>query len=176
MGPSNIRYDATNYRQPDRVRRGTHPVRHEEKLQIRISNYIKREYPQVILIGDFAAGLNLTDSQRIKMMAMRSEDGQPDISIDYPSRGYHGLRIELKVEGTKIYKKDGKTLRKDPYSRTYWVRGRRFIRSGDHLAEQAATLKKYNDMNYYARFAIGEELAIRLIDWYMQRPKPTTLF
>lgn len=152
-----------------------HPIQHEERLQIKMSNYIKREYPQVILIGDFAAGLELTDKQRIKMMAMRSEDGQPDISIDYPSRGYHGLRIEIKKEGTVVYRKDGK-LRKQPYKRVYWVRGRKFIHAGDHLAEQAATLKKYNDMGYLGRFGIGEQKIIQLIDWYMERPQNAEMF
>lgn len=172
LRPSKVK----TYRQPAPAAAGfaVHPVRHEERLQIRISNYIKREYPQVILVGDFAAGLDLTDNQRKKMMAMRSEDGQPDISIDFPSRGYHGLRIEIKKEGTHVYRKDGK-LRKQPYKRKYWVGTKCFIRTGDHLAEQAATLQKYNDMGYFARFGIGEEKIIQLIDWYMCRPQNVTI-
>jgi hypothetical protein len=143
------------------------PVRHhqkkEENIQIRISNYVKKHYPQVILIGDFAAGLDLTDSQRMRMMAMRSEDGQPDISIDYPSRGYHGLRLELKKEGTVLYKKDG-TLRAQKYKRRL---KNGMIKTGDHLQDQAATLLKYRQLGYCAAFAIGFDDAKKKIDAYM---------
>lgn len=149
--------------------------RDEENLQVKICNYIRRTYPNVVFVSDFAAGLNMTDGQRIKMIAMRSDDGQPDISIDYPSRGYHGLRIELKKDGTVIYNKDG-TLRKQTYTRKYKRNGRFYIKKGDHLAEQAALLQKYNDLGYLARFAVGFDNAIKLIDWYMERPQQETLF
>lgn len=122
-----------------------------------------------MFVSDYAAGMELTNNQRIKMMAMRSDDGQPDISIDFPSRGYHGLRIELKKEGTVIYKKDG-TLRKASYKRTYKKNGKLFIKTGDHIQEQVDALKKYNANGYLARFAIGYDNAIKLIDWYMERP------
>lgn len=140
-----------------------HHQKKEENIQLRISKYIKKTYPEVILIGDFAAGMDLTDNQRIRMMTMRSEDGQPDISIDYPSRGYHGLRIELKKEGTVLYKKDG-TLRSQKYTRRL---KNGMIKRGDHLKDQAATLEKYNKLGYLGRFAIGYESAKKLVDWYM---------
>lgn len=149
--------------------------KHEENLQIRVCNYIRREYPHVIFCSDYAAGLDLTVNQRMKMMAMRSRDGQPDISIDFPSRGFHGLRIELKKEGTVIYNKRNGSLRKQPYRRTYKRAGKLFIKSGDHLLEQAAMLKEYNANGYFARFAVGYDKAIALIDWYMQRPKNESL-
>lgn len=153
---------------------GYHTKRAEEQLQIKVSNYIKSTYPQAILVGDFAAGLNLKDSDRIKMMAMRSEDGQPDISIDYPSRGYHGLRLELKAEGVVVKKKDGR-LRKAPYTRKYKKNGKIYIKKGDHLQEQAATLRKYIGLGYYANFAIGFLEAKKIIDWYFKNEQ-TTLF
>jgi len=106
---------------------------------------------------------------------MRSDDGQPDISIDHPSRGFHGLRIELKAEGTAIYKRDGVTLRKSPYTRKYKRNGKIFIKRGDHLAEQAALLQRYNDLGYFARFAVGEEHAKKMINWYMDRPEQIQL-
>lgn len=138
--------------------------REEESLQIKVCNYLKRAYPHVIFVSDFAAGLNLTDTQRIKMVKMRSDDGQPDISIDYPSREYHGLRLELKKEGTAIYTKEGQ-LRKYPYTRRY---RNGTIKRGDHLAEQAALLQRYNEMGYFARFVIGFDHAKAMIDWYFE--------
>ena len=117
-------------------------------------------------------GVDMSDTQRMKMFHMRS-GSIPDLFIDYPSRGYHGLRLELKKEGTVIYKKDGKTLRKSSYARK--------LRNGtikrvDHLAEQAATLQKYCDHGYFARFAIGYEKAVEMIDWYMCAPTQQTIF
>lgn len=109
------------------------------------------------------------------MVALRSDNGQPDISIDFPSRGFSGLRIELKKEGTVIYTKSG-NLRKQPYTRRYKRNGKVYIKRGDHLAEQAATLEKYNELGYLARFAVGYNNAIKLIDWYMCRPEQVELF
>ena len=155
---------ATNYRR-----------RQEETLQLQVCRYIRREYPHVIFCSDFAAGLDLRPTQRIKMMAMRSDDGQPDISIDFPSRGFHGLRIELKKEGTILYKRDG-SLRKQPYTRRYKLGGKIMVKRGDHLAEQATMLDKYRHMGYCAEFAVGFDEAIRLIDWYFERPEQSELF
>jgi hypothetical protein len=166
------------YRKPlaDRSDRQIHPKQREQQIVIAVCKYVRREYLEAIITVDYAAGLELKDNQRKMMMAMRSEDGMPDITIDYPSRGYHGLRIEAKKEGTKIYCKDGKTLRKQPYKRSYWVGGKKFLRTGDHLAEQAATLKKYNDMGYFARFGVGEAKIIQLIDWYFDKKLSLDVF
>lgn len=147
----------------------------EQNIHVRVCNYIRRKYPDVIFCSDYAAGLELTSNQRILMMTLRSDDGQPDISIDHPAdrtvggvlQHFHGLRIELKKEGTAIYKRDGKTLRKSPYTRSYIRNGKRFIKTGDHLAEQAAMLQKYNRAGYLGRFCIGFDKATQLIDWYM---------
>lgn len=157
----------------------------EENLQIRACNYLRKHYPQVIFCSDYAAGLNLTDYQRIQMMAMRSDDGQPDISIDHAvtrkmkdgtERQFHGLRIELKKDGEKIYKKDGKTLRKDSYTRRYSRNGKLYIKRGDHLAEQAAMLQKYNREGYLGRFCVGYEAFCKMVDWYMGKPENQSLF
>lgn len=143
----------------------SHPKQAEMALTLKTINYVKRTYPQAIIIFDYAAGLNLKDSDRAKMMATRSEDGHPDIAIDFPSRGYHGLRLELKAEGVVVKKKDG-TLRKQPYTRKYKKNGKMFIKRGDHLLEQAQTLRKYNRLGYYANFGIGWNQTKKIIDWY----------
>lgn len=157
----------TAFKRPAVSRSSYHPIHHEENIQIKICKYIRKTYPHVIFISDSAAGLDLTNGQRIKMMKMRSHDGHPDLSIDFASRGYHGLRLELKKEGTVIYKRD-KTLRKDSYTRKYIQGGKMFIKKGDHLAEQAEMLKQYNRAGYLGRFAIGYEKTVEIIDWYMK--------
>ena len=137
-------------------------------------NWLRREFPDLIFVSDYAAGLNLTNTQRMKMATMRSHDGQPDISIDYAAHGYHGLRIELKAEGTVLYKRDG-TLRKQPYKREYKRNGQLFIKRGDHLQEQADMLKRYMDAGYLGRFCVGETDFKRMVNWYMGRPEQTSL-
>jgi hypothetical protein len=152
------------------------PERHEDKLQVRIARHIKSTYPDVIFFCDSGAGADLSDTQRKVMMSSRSDDGMCDMVIDEPSRGYHGLRLELKTEGTKIYKKDGKTLRQQKYSRTTWVRGKPFIKSGDHLQDQAAMIKKYRAKGYMAAFAVGYDDACNKIDKYLDRQQSLGVF
>lgn len=154
--------------------RQIHPRRREESLTQRVCNYIRREYPGVIFFCD-AAGLNLTDNDRVRLIAMRSDDGMTDLCIDHASRGYHGLRLELKDDGVRIIKRDG-TLRKAPYTRKYHRGGKLVVKSGDHIAEQAALIRKYRAAGFYSDFAIGFDHVTRLIDWYMCRPENNTLF
>lgn len=149
--------------------------RREETEQQQFVNWVKRDFPHVIIYTDFGAGLYLTDNERIRMVGMRSRDGLPDIYIDFPSRSYHGMRIEMKKSGTAIYKKDRKTLRKDPYTRRFNRNGKVFIKRGDHLQEQAVTLQEYNEHGYFARFAVGLDHAKKLFSWYMELPEPTEL-
>lgn len=143
----------------------------EEGLQRRCCNYISRTYPSIIYFAD-ASGVKMSDTKRMSMVSMRSTgDRIPDLIIDHSSRGYFGARFEVKPEGTILYKKDG-TLRKQPYVRKF---KNGTVKRGDHLAEQAATLHKYNDRGYFARFVVGFEDFKHKIDWYMENEQ-TELF
>ncbi|WP_156424553.1 hypothetical protein [Arthrobacter sp. EpRS71] len=62
--------------------------------------------------------------------------------------------MELKREGTVIYKQDG-TLRKD-----------------EHLEEQAIMLQRLRDRGYKAEFAVGFQEARKLIDEYLTGGSP----
>lgn len=148
-----------------------HRRQHEESEQQKFINWIRREFPHVIAFSD-VIGEDLTDSGRKRAAAQRTRRGIPDVTILFPSRGYHGCCFEFKKEGTAIYKRDGKTLRKQSYSYRD-KKGR--IHTGDHLAEQAATLKELNDHGYFARFAVGLDKAKRMFNWYMEVPEPTEL-
>lgn len=143
----------------------------EENLQRRICKYLQTNYAHTIFFSD-ASGVKMSDTKRMSMHAMKSKDLRvPDIIIDFPSRGYHGARLEVKPEGTTIYKKDG-TLRKDTYVRRFKNGS---IKRGDHLAEQADSLLRYNDAGYFARFVVGFDDAKKKIDWYMENEN-TQLF
>lgn len=151
----------------------------EENEQKRFITWFKRQFPHAIIYTDFGAGLYLTNYERISMVAMRSRPGMPDIYIDWPATHningkditFHGCRLEMKKTGTAIYKKDGVSLRKAPYTRKFNQNGRLHVRTGDHLQEQALTLEEYNKLGYFARFAVGIEHAKELAEWYMGVPK-----
>jgi hypothetical protein len=146
-----------------------HPRQVEGSEQQKFVNWVKREFPHVILFAD-CIGEDLTDTGRKRAQSMRTRRGIPDITILFPSRGCHGACFEFKKEGTRIYKRDGKTLRKQSYS---YKDSQGRIHTGDHLAEQAATLKELRRHGYYARFVVGLEDAKAKFREYMGIPEPT---
>lgn len=136
--------------------------KNEELLQRRIANYLRTEYPDVEFHSDYAAGLKLTENQSKIRKSLNSGRGWSDMFIAEPKRGYHGLFLELKKEGVSIYCKIGP-------------------RKGELVADEqiqieAAFLEKMNKKGYFARFAVGYEKTIQIIDWYMERPKNLELF
>lgn len=96
------------------------------------------------------AGVNLHKAIRGKIAGLRSNRGQPDLTIYQMCRGYGGLLLELKAEGTRILKVDGRTLR-----------------SNAHLNEQASTLANLGARGYLATFAVGFDEAKDIINWYL---------
>lgn len=60
----------------------------------------------------------------------------------------HGLFLELKIEGTRLRKRDGS-----------WA--------SPHLAEQAAVLERLSELGYTAVFACGYDEAIAVIESYL---------
>lgn len=168
-------------------RPGAKFVRKTEESEVqRFIRWFKGEFPGVIIYTDFAAGLPLTDNERIRMMAQRSEDGMPDVYIDHPMTHiidgkevhFHGARFEFKKTGTAIYLKDGMTLRKDKYKRIYKPSRKHpegYIKTGDHLQEQHDTLVKYNKLGYYGRFIIGMQEGQRHARWFMKVPEQLSL-
>lgn len=125
-----------------------------------------KNWPQAIVVGD-PIGLITNDNMRIAAMATRSEKGNPDITIIYPSRGFVGMVIEHKKEGTVLKNKDG-SWRKQTYTRKYRKGGKLYISTGDHIAEQVATLYKYKDNGFFGCFTIGRYSLKRRIDWFFE--------
>jgi hypothetical protein len=120
----------------------------EAHLHIAICLYIKDKYPDVIFTSE-SSGIRVPIGQARQLKRMRSCSALPDIWIAEPRRTYFGCFLELKKEGTTIYKKDG-DLRADP-----------------HLQAQAKILAKLQDKNYFAHFVVGYDSAIAIIDYYM---------
>ena len=124
-------------------------MRGEALVQQMVCDYLRLQYPKVIFRSDFAAGLKLSIGQASKHKRLQSNRAYPDLFIAESSAGYHGLFIELKNEGVKTHKKDGKLV------------------SNPHIAEQAMVLERLMRRGYLASFASGFQQAKELIDEYL---------
>lgn len=113
-----------------------------------VCNYIHYQYPDVLFNTDLS-GIKMSMGQAIQIKPLRSGKGYPDIMIFEPRAGKHGLFIELKRTGEKIFNKLGQY-------------------KTEHLEEQAEMIKKLNERGYYATFCIGADEAISIIDWYLK--------
>ena len=134
----------------------------ESTLQCHVADYLRLQYPHVLLHSDFGAGIKLTPGQAAKQK--RQNGGRrawPDLFIaetiivekkDGTYKGLSGLFVELKREGTRIYKKDG-TLVAD-----------------QHIREQHALLVELERRGYMVCFAVGFDQAKQIIDEYLGGP------
>ena len=123
-------------------------AKHEESLSLKVCNYLKTDYPDIIFTCE-SSGIRLPIYAAVKLAKQRSESGLPDLMVFHPNKNYGALFIELKKEGTVIFLKNGS------------------MTADKHIREQAAVLKRLNDLGYKACFAVGYEEAIQIIDDYM---------
>jgi hypothetical protein len=120
----------------------------EKSLHKSVCQYLRMQYNGILFNSDLAGATKLTMGQAVAMKSLRSQRGFPDLAIYEPRNGYHGLFIELKIEGTKLYKKNG-----DPVS--------------EHIEEQLYCLCKLKQKGYQTAFAIGFDNAIKIIKEYL---------
>lgn len=129
----------------------------EAQLQEQVADYLRLQYPDIMFHSDFGSGIKLTAGQAMKQK--RQNGGQrawPDMFIAYPIdksaycvNAFAGLFLELKREGTRIHKKSGE-----------WAT--------EHIAEQAEVLQKLRERGYCAEFAVGFDMAKKIIDEYLK--------
>lgn len=140
----------------------------EAQLQVQVADYIRLQYPDVIFHSDFGSGIKLAMGQAIKQKRLNGgRRAWPDMFLAEPMARkidlskdspfdkttklmYAGLFIELKREGTRIFKKDGTLV------------------SDEHIREQFDMLADLRQRGYAAEFAIGFDGAKKLIDDYMK--------
>jgi hypothetical protein len=115
-----------------------------------IAIYLRFQYPDVIFHFDLA-GLNLSRAQAGMMKSIQGDRGWPDLFIAVPSKDgrYKGLFIELKPEGTKIFKKSGEF-------------------TTPHIAEQYQMICNLLGKGYKAMFCIGFDDTKKKIDEYLK--------
>ena len=134
-------------------------IKKEELLHLRICDYLRKNYPDVLFRTDFSSGMKMTPGQAAKHKKFQKGRAWPDLFIACSDRdGWEikecGLFLELKAEGTKLYKKNGEMV------------------ANKHYREQAEMLKKLRSEGYAAEFAIGYKDAIKQIHEYLGKPKP----
>lgn len=120
----------------------------EKELHLAICKYIKMQYPSILFSSE-QSGLRVSMYQAKQLKATRSCSGLPDIMIFEPRKNYYGLFLEIKKEGTKVYKKDGD------------------LRSDTHLAQQEEILHQLKQKGYFAEFIVGFDQAKAVIDYYL---------
>ena len=139
----------------------------EAILQEQVADYLRLQYPQAVFHSDTGSITRLTPRQGARRK--RQNGGYrawPDMFIAEPKIVYsansravtlngepvdlkYGLFIELKKEGTRLKKKDGK-----------WA--------SDHIAEQADMLDRLEFRGYKAVFCVGFDEAKKVIDEYLK--------
>lgn len=82
----------------------------------------------------------------------------PDMFIAEPKQlagreePLHGLFLELKRDGVRLYKRDGDLV------------------ANEHIREQAKLHFELKQKGYWANFACGFDEAKEIIDWYLGEP------
>jgi len=112
-----------------------------------VADYLKMQYPKVIFTSD-SSGIRLTIGNAKKMLALKASYKIPDLLILNPNGKYHGLIIEIKREGEKIYLKNGE------------------LSNSKHLQAQFKTLQILESVGYKAVFGVGFDQCRKIIDEY----------
>lgn len=140
--------------------------KNEENLHLKICDYLRKNYPDVLFRTDFSSGMKMSPGQAVKHKKFQKSRAWPDLFIAESgvvkfkegnlivNLRKNGMFLELKADGVKLYKKNGEMV------------------ANKHYQEQAEMLKKLRDRNYYAEFAIGYKDAIEQIREYLGKPKP----
>jgi hypothetical protein len=121
----------------------------EYQLYKQVSTYLKYQYPKVLYRFDMA-GLNLSIAQAGMNKAIQNGKGYPDLIILEKRGNYGALFIELKPEGTKLYKLNGEPI-------------------NDHIKDQADYLFGLSRRGYDVAWGVGFENTKKIIDNYLNK-------
>ena len=121
----------------------------EQDLQLAVCRYIGIQYPRVIFFSE-PSGLRVSIGQAMLLKKMRSHGKLPDMFLAVPNGKYHGFFIELKIEGTTIFKRNGEMV------------------ACERIREQFKTLSTLYDLGYAACFGVGFDDVKKKIDKYMK--------
>lgn len=156
----------------------------ESSLQMRVAEYLCRQYPEVLFHSDFGSGVKLSKIQAVIQLRQNGyRRGWPDLLIAKPKRRDISIMIDftaVDMNGKKFkpeivvanglfleLKKDGETLHPGPRAKKRFLSldGKEY--KNEHLREQADVLFKLREEGYAAEFSIGFDETIKKIDEYL---------
>jgi hypothetical protein len=133
----------------------------EYQLCQAVSTYLKLRFPHVMFHFDLS-GMNLSKAQAGMNKAIQKGRGFPDLFIMriktetkqiepeyWEQKTFFGLFIELKAEGTKLYKRNGEF-------------------ASEHFFEQWLYMDKLSKEGYKCSFACGFDQCKQIIDNYLK--------
>jgi hypothetical protein len=120
----------------------------ESELHSAIIAWMKKNYPQVRVTSTLN-GEKFGKLQALRVKKNQSHQGVPDIIIHHNNGLYPILYLELKKDGTKLFKKDGTLLK------------------NEHIEEQADYINYLRSQGYCADFSIGYVDTIIKIKMYL---------
>jgi hypothetical protein len=91
-------------------------IKHEQSMQLRCINYIRKRQPFFIFRSDYSSGLKLTMAQATMHKRLQSSRSWPDLAIYEPfsvtvadgsTVNYCGMALELKKDRTPVFMKIG---------------------------------------------------------------------
>lgn len=129
-------------------------IKKEEILHLKICDYLRKNYPDVLFRTDFSSGMKMTPGQAAKHKKFQKGRAWPDLFIAESNNFASGLFLEIKAEDVIVFNMNGK------------------VRKNKHLIEQDKMLKELRKKGYRARFAIGYNQAIFEIQQYLGEPRP----
>lgn len=125
------------------------PVPSEKALTSQICTYIRLQYPEVYFFTDPSGMFQKGWGAKKQLHDNRSTHAQLDVIILEPRGWYHGLVVELKREGERLYKKDNTPVT-------------------PHVGDQMESVNHLLRKGYFADFAIGFYQAKEVIDRYLK--------
>ena len=128
-------------------------IKKEEILHLKVCDYLRKNYPNVLFRTDFSSGMKMTPGQAAKHKKFQKSRAWPDLFIAESNNFASGLFLEIKAEDVIVFNRNGK------------------VRKNKHLIEQDKMLKELRKKGYRARFAIGYNQAIFEIQQYLGEPK-----
>lgn len=102
-------------------------IKKEEILHLRVCDYLRKNYPDVLFRTDFSSGMKMSPGQAAKHKKFQKSRAWPDLFIaesgvvEFKEDGLiahlrkNGMFLELKAKGTHLYKKDGTLRKKQAY-------------------------------------------------------------
>lgn len=121
----------------------------EDKLQERVADFLRENYPDVIFDAN-SKNIKMSVQKGAQMKRMGKAKSWPDMFIAEARQGYHGLFIELKKEGERIFQVN--------QPKKY---------ANEHVEAQAEMHKQLRARGYKAVFAVGYQQAIDVIRGYL---------